>query len=105
MESYKKELDIIKFNSQFDENDTKQQQFHEKKYNKTSKIKQRNEIHLIDKNILKMRLAFDHIINKIELLQNPIIDITQNEELAQGTIMLSFFIGLMTLILAGLMKE
>ena len=105
MEPSKKELDIVKFNQDFNDNDKQLKQFQENKYQTTTNTISREEINPIEKNILKMRLAFDHIINKIEVLENPIQDITNDDELMQGTIILCLFVGLLTMILSGLMKE
>ena len=101
----KKELDIVKFNNQFEQYDISQQQQQEKKYKTTTQQITNPKINTIDKNILKMRKAFDFILQKIEVLENPISDILTQEDLTQGTIMLCLFIGLLTMILAGLMQN
>ena len=101
----KKELDIVKFNKEFDYNSKKQFEHHQLNYKTIIKPKKNKDINSIDKNILKMRLSFDHIIQKIEFLENPITEITESKDLMEGTILLCFFIGLLTMILAGLMKQ
>lgn len=103
MKLSQKELDIIKFNKDFEENDKILDKYQEKEYilNKKSTPQKL----AVDKLILKMRLAFDFFLNKLENMENPINDLKNNEELLQGTIFLLFFIGGVTLLLSGLMKE
>ena len=99
----KQELDIIKFNKEFEENDLLNDKYKEK-----PPIKQvipHSQKNNLDYMILKMRLAFDFILNKISNYKNPIDDILADEELTQGTIYLSLFLGVMTMILAGLFKS
>lgn len=103
MEPSKKELDIVNFNKQFEESDIKNNKYQEKEY--IIKDKPHPNKNNIDKIILKMRLAFDFLLNKLIKMENPIKEIINNEELLQGTIYFLFFIGSMTLILSGLMKE
>ena len=101
----KKELDIVKFNDEFEQYDISNKKFQEKKYKTLAKQKYNDNIEIIDKTILKMRLAFDFILNKVEFFENPIPEILQNEELTQGTIVLFIFVGLFTMLLSGLMLD
>lgn len=98
-----KELDIIKFNQEFENKDKEQQKYKEKNYFIQEKSHPKKSS--IDKIILKMKVAFDFIINKLQNKENPIDYIFANEELLQGTIYLLFFIGGLTLLLSGLMKN
>ncbi|ADO67235.1 hypothetical protein crov202 [Cafeteria roenbergensis virus] len=103
MKLSQKELDIIKFNKDFEENDKMLNKYQEKDY--ILNEKHAPQKFAIDKLILKMRLAFDFLLNKLENMESPINDLKNNEELLQGTIFLLFFIGGVTLLLSGLMKE
>lgn len=99
MELKNKELDIIKFNQDFEAYDKNLKKYYEKPTIKT--IPHRNDIDFV---ILNMRMAFDFLLNKIINLENPFPEISQNNQLMRGAIFLSFFIGALTLILSGLMK-
>ena len=99
----KRELDIINFNKQFEEQDKKNKQYQEREY--LVKDKQHPQKTSIDKLILKMRSAFDFLLDKLEKMENPINDILNDEDLLQGTIYLLFFFGTVTLLLSGLMKQ
>lgn len=99
----KKELNSINFNKEFEDNDKQNNKYQEKqhiiyKQNHPSKNN-------IDKNILKMRVAFDFLLHSFEKMQNPINNILNNNELLQGTIYLLFFFGTTTLLLSGLLKN
>ena len=59
----------------------------------------------IDNMILDMRASFDYLLLKLNKKENPVNDILNNDKLTIGTIYLLFFIGGLTLILSGLMKE
>lgn len=101
----KKELDLAKFNKDFEDNDANNNHFIDNSYDILDEVKPTPEINIIDENLLKMRLAFDFIIKEILDFNNPINDILDKKDLAHGTILLLFFIGGLTLILAGLMKK
>lgn len=98
-----KELDIINFNKEFEEKDKLEERYQERQY--IVKDNPHPEKTSIDKLILKMRVAFDFLIDKLEKMENPINDIINDEDLLQGTIYLLFFFGTVTLLLSGLMKN
>ena len=98
-----KELDIINFNKEFEEKDKLEERYQERQY--IVKDNPHPEKTSIDQLILKMRVAFDFLIDKLEKMENPINDIINDEDLLQGTIYLLFFFGTVTLLLSGLMKN
>ena len=98
----RKELDLIKFNQDFEEQD-KLNEFYEPRTTQT--IKYAPQKTSIDNIILDMRASFDYLVLKLNKKENPVNDILNNDKLTIGTIYLLFFIGGLTLILSGLMKE
>ena len=105
MELQSQELDIIDFNNKFEEMDIPY--YREKEIDPIYEYqnKYNDEKNTIENMILKLRLAFDFILNKLLNRQNPIDEILNDNELLQGTIYLLFFICTLTLLLAGLMKD
>lgn len=99
----KNDLDLVKFNQQFDEKDKEM-----KKYKiKPDKIQERRSVKFsqLDKIILAMRLVFELLLDRLTKGLNPLPEIFEKDELIIGTIALSFFLGGMTLILGGIMKD
>lgn len=98
----RKELDLIKFNQNFEEQD-KLNEFYEPRITQTTQYAPQKTS--IDNIILDMRASFDYLLLKLNKKENPVNDILNNDKLTIGTIYLLFFIGGLTLILSGLMKE
>lgn len=104
-ENKSKELDLIKFNKEFEEKD-KENYF----LNKPRPVIKKVDPNLLDKNkidyiIMDLRLAFDFILNSFINKKNPVPGIINNKKLSKGTIYLLFFIGGFTLLLSVIMKE
>ena len=99
-----REIDLVKFNRDFDKIDKSIEIYRPDKESKTQYVNSKSKYN-IDETILKMRLAFDIILDKIIKKENPINEILSHNKLMEGTIMLLFFIGGLTLILSGLMKD
>ena len=98
----RKELDLIKFNQNFEEQD-KLNEFYEPRITQTTQYAPQQTS--IDNIILDMRASFDYLLLKLNKKENPVNDILNNDKLTIGTIYLLFFMGGLTLILSGLMKE
>lgn len=96
-------FDLKIFNQEFDKKELENTKFKPNDF----EIKQKHHPKLndIEKIILAMRLAFEFSLQKILNNQNPLPDILSNSEMTVGLIALSIFIGGMTLLIAGLMKD
>lgn len=101
-----RELDLVKFNRDFEKIDKSLDVFKPSSNirNKTKYVNEETKYD-IDETILKMRLAFDILLDRIIKKQNPINEILSNNKLMEGTIILLFFIGGLTLMLSGLMHD
>lgn len=99
----KNEIDLAKFNNEFEENDIKNNKYQEKPIIYQEKLSPK--LNQIEKIILAMRIVFEIILDKSIKGINPIPEIFDKDELVVGFIALCFFIGGLTLILGGIMKE
>lgn len=97
-----KEIDLKKFNKEFENKDKDRIKYREKV--KFTNYKH-SQFSSLDENIHKMRISFDFITIKISRAENPFPIILDNEDLTLGTIYLLFFLGGLNLILSGLMKN
>jgi len=99
----KNDLNIAKFNQEFEQKNKELAKYNikpDKNYEKKSpKFSQ------IDKVILAMRLVFELLLERLTNGQNPLPEILDKDELIMGTIALCFFLGVITLILGGIMKN
>jgi hypothetical protein len=97
-------LDLAKFNREFEEKEKERIKFKPIDEPRID-IKKSPKLNQIEKIILAMRLVFEILLDRITKGVNPLPEILDKEELTVGLIALCIFIGGLTLLLGGIMKD
>jgi hypothetical protein len=97
-------LDLAKFNREFEEKEKERIKFKPIDEPRID-IKKSPKLNQIEKIILAMRLVFEILLDRITKGVNPLPEILDKEELTVGLIALCIFIGALTLLLGGIMKD
>jgi len=95
-------LDLAKFNREFEEKEKETIKYQPKEDKIITKSPKLNKI---EKIILAMRLVFEILLDRITKGVNPLPEILDKDELMVGLIALCIFVGGLTLLLGGIMKD